>query len=59
MNTVLYNVGIMMVIVGSILMVTRRQKQAEVETKGVHIRGREGFVLMVLGFLTMASASWT
>jgi len=59
MNTYLYNVGIMMVIVGLLFMAFRRQARAEVEAKGIRIKGREGYVLMILGFMTMAAASWT
>lgn len=58
MNTYLYNVGILAVILGLLLTATRRQAKAEVEIEGTRIKGREGYVLMVLGLVMMASASW-
>lgn len=63
MNTVLYNTGILVIIIGLLLQLRRRQQKAEIagEIGGSRfsIKGNEGFVLMVFGFLLMATASWT
>jgi uncharacterized membrane protein len=60
MNTYLYNIGILSIFLGMVMIVLRRRNRAEVEVEGLgKIKGQEGFVLVALGLLLMAAASWT
>jgi hypothetical protein len=60
MNTYLYNVGLLSIFFGIFLYVLRRKARAEVEVEGLgRIKGQEGFVLVALGLLLLAAASWT
>jgi uncharacterized membrane protein len=60
LNTYLYNIGILSTFFGLVLYVLRRKARAEVEVEGLgRIKGQEGFVLVALGLLLMAAASWT
>lgn len=65
MNTYLYNVGLFSIFIGLVLYVVRGRKRssAEVVVEGFggirgRIKGVEGFVLVALGLLLMAAASW-
>jgi hypothetical protein len=60
MNTYLYNIGLLSIFFGMVLYVMRRKVRAEVEVEGLgKIKGQECFVLVALGLLLMAAASWT
>jgi uncharacterized membrane protein len=60
MNSYLYNIGLLSIFFGIVLYIIRRKSRAEVEVKGLgRIKGQEGFVLLALGILLMAAASWT
>jgi hypothetical protein len=59
MNSALYNIGLLSIFFGLLLYVLRRKNRAEVEVEGLgRIKGNEGFVLVALGLLFMAAASW-
>jgi len=58
MNWTLYNVGLLSIFIGFLLYFLGARGKGQVGVRGVRIIGSPSFVLIALGIVIMAAASW-